>query len=445
MIFVFLILIAVRIVQSYFIVDISIFNLKWALLGEWLAQGHEMYSEAYDYTGFFSAQFFKLQHLIFGRGDNGRYVLNITLIIIQASLFNQILLKNKAFEESTYVPSLIYVVVVCSIPDFVSTSPVLISLTFILMTLNSVLRRISNQVTDAIFIEAGIYLGISTLFYAPSVVFLLGFFISLLVFSSSVPRRMILYFFSFSLVLVLAFLYHQWKGIGDLYFFNSWIYPFSLVSKEKVSLLDILFWNVVVLVFFLIAIGIVNTRGSFTNFQLKVQQMMWIWFIMAILVLMISRYRNGIEMVYFVPVFAYFLSYYLLLLERRIFRVLIPYLLVFGSISYSLFCYQKQTTTLQVGHVTDTHRGYMVLGVDLQFYKGIEMSSPCFEPYLTTRAFEGLDYYQSAIRIYDLILLANPKGFKDEIGIMDKVFFRFPELEDRYLKVEDTIYKRVSN
>ncbi|MEQ9006293.1 MAG: hypothetical protein RLP12_00305, partial [Ekhidna sp.] len=128
-------MIIIRLVQSYFINDSSSYELKWLLLGEWLGQGFRMYSETFDYTGPIAAFVYKYLYLIFGKTSFIHYGFSSLVIIFQAGIFNQLLLKNKAYDENSYLPAFLYMILMVSVPDFMALSPQLLSLTFVLLAL----------------------------------------------------------------------------------------------------------------------------------------------------------------------------------------------------------------------------------------------------------------------------------------------------------------------
>jgi len=60
------------------------------------------------------------------------------------------------------------------------------------MSLRNILRRIDNQVTDELFLNSGIYLGIAAMIYLPSTIFFFVFLFALILFSTAVTRRLLL-------------------------------------------------------------------------------------------------------------------------------------------------------------------------------------------------------------------------------------------------------------
>ena len=100
-----------------------VLELKWLLLGEWLGDGSRMYRETYDYTGPLAAMAYKYLDLLFGKSSVAHHVVSSAVIIVQAGIFNGILLRNKAFDENNYLPAFFYVVLMMCVPDFMALSP----------------------------------------------------------------------------------------------------------------------------------------------------------------------------------------------------------------------------------------------------------------------------------------------------------------------------------
>ncbi len=442
---IFVLLVLIRFIQSYFINDVSYFELKWLLLGDWLGQGFTMYSETFDYTGPIAAFIYKYLDLIFGRSQFIHHMFSSLVIIFQAGIFNQLLLKNKAYDENSYLPAFLYMILMVSVPDYMALSPQLLSLTFILLALRNVLRRIDNQVTDELFLNSGIFIGIATMIYLPSIIFFLVFLFALILFSTAVPRRLALYLFSFLLAFSMCALYFYWRG--DMWIFiNSYLIQNLLVNvKSLISLQDMLLISAG---FFLIfVLGVFKTWGAarLTNFQQKIQQVIWLMFLGGVVTFFMSNENALLELVFIVPVIAYFWTHYFILIRRRIFRFLMPGLLIIGLLIYSAYSYQTLTYPLEATTIEDASEKTMVLGGDLSYYKTLNMGTPCFNSHLSALAFNGLDYYESAGDLYKLFQKANPQTVIDDMDVMPQVIQRFPNLASDYERIESNRYVKVSN
>lgn len=435
-------MIAIRGVQGYFIHEESYYSLKWLLLGEWLNQGFRMYSQTFDYTGPLAVLVYKYLNLIFGRTAFMHYGFSSLVIILQAGIFNQLLLKNKAYEENSYLPAFLYVILMVSIPDFRALSPQLLSLTFILLALQNVFRRIDNQATDELFLNSGIYVGVATMIYVPSIIFFIVFLVAMILFSSAVARRLMLYLFGFLLSFSLCALYFYWRG--DLWvFLDSYlIQNLTLDGRSKLAFMEGVILVAGFLFIFLLSVFKTWKSARLTNFQQKMQQVIWLMFFGGLFTGLLSNEKSLHEVVFFVPLIAYFWTHYFLLLEKRIFKFLMPGLMILGLLGYSCFSYSQLVQPLQVKKVSDAHQKVMVLGENLSYYQSKKIYTPCFNKHLTNQAFKGLSYYTPASELYLLFRKTDPQTVIDEIGMMPQIFQRFPAIESAYEEFDSHRYRK---
>ncbi|MEP5614413.1 MAG: hypothetical protein ABJP45_19330 [Cyclobacteriaceae bacterium] len=445
LIFIFLILIGIRLVQTSFIEGQFLLELKWLLLGEWLDKGFKMYQEAYDYTGPLAAVIYKYLDFLFGRSPLTHHVFSSLLIIFQAGLFNRILLKNKAFDENNYLPAFFYVIATLSIPDFMALSPQLISMTFILQALSSVLRRIDNQATDQLFLNSGLFVGVATMIYLPSFVFFFVFLVSLIIFSSAIARRLLMYLFGFGLIIGMSALYFFWRG--DLYFFAQYFFVQGLFLDGDflLSFGDILTISSFFIAVFVITVGKSLTTARLTNFQQRVQQVIWLMFVGGICCYFLTNKKTGIELIFLVPLIAYFLTHYFMMIRKRFFKAIMPGVFVLGLLGFNAYAYSNLLDALVVSELPTGEANIMVLDENFGYYLNKEAGSPCFSRSICQQAFEGLEYYEASSSIYKLIDNANPDLIIDDLGVAPDIFYRFPLLEKMYAKRGLKTYYRISN
>ena len=438
-------MVLIRFVQSYFIKDVSYYELKWLLLGEWLNDGFSMYSQTYDYTGPIAVFVYKYLSFVFGRSSFIHYGFSSIVIIFQAGIFNQLLLKNKAYDENSYLPAFLYTILMISVPDFMTLSPQLLSLTFILLALRNVLRRIDNQVTDELFLNSGIFIGIATMIYLPSMVFFLVFLFALILFSTAATRRLTLYLFSFFLAFSMCSLYFYWRGDLSVFIDSYLIQNLLMERSSPLDLRGVFLISAGFITIFLISVFKTLSSARPTNFQQKIQQVIWLMLLGALATFFISNEKTLLELVFVVPVITYFWVHYFILIRRRVFKFVMPGLLIFGLLIYSMFTYQKFTRPLEVYIEQVSEEGVMILGSDLGYYKNVGMNTPCFDLNLTKRAFAGLDNYGSAGDLFKLFQKANPELVIDQIQVMPKMMERFPKIASDYRKESGTTYRKISN
>ena len=218
MVVIFLGLLSLRVLLTFQGLSLTLFELKWLLLGQRSAEGFSMYEEIFDYTGPLSVFFYRIIDNVFGKSQQAHHIISTIWLFLNAIIFNSLLRRNKNFSENNNLPALFFVLFAASIPDFMALSPQMMSMTFILLGFYNVLERIANEDTDDLFLYAGIYVGIATLFYPPAVVFFFVFLISFFLFSTPKLRRIALYFNGFLIPLGLTFCFFYWHDNG----FHAW-------------------------------------------------------------------------------------------------------------------------------------------------------------------------------------------------------------------------------
>ena len=441
---IFLILILIRSIWVIFGLPQSTTELKWLLLGERLGNGFVMYSETYDYTGPLAALIYKWLDIPFGPSRWIHLVFSSILVIVQASLLNTILLKNKAFDQNNYLPAFLYVILTSATMDFFSLSPQLMSLTFIILSLNQIFRRIDNVVKDDLFLYAGIFNALAFFIYLPSIVYFFAFLLSFIIFSTAVFRRLLLYIYGFSMVLIIIICYFYWFGAVENFWQSFFIGGFT---KPKIFFIDYsqFFQISYVLLGTLILSMSVFFTARFTNFQ---QNMMWVmvFFIAAAIVsILISPELSPSDLLYFIPPSAFFLTHYLLNLQRRIVRFILPITMVAALVIYPWVMKTAISGLLVEKEVPQSSGKLMVIGDDLSQYIGYEMASPFIDPYLGKKSLEGLDYYGGAAQIHNNIITSDPDIILDQWGVVPQLFERFPVIEKRYEKLHAGEYRKISN
>ena len=416
-------------------------QFKWLLLGERLGEGFRMYSETYDYTGPLAAYTYKLLDTIAGRSWLMHQIIATLVVMIQAGILNVILLRNGAFNENNYFPALFYVLAASAIPDSYALSPQLLSLTFILLSINNIFRRIDNEVTDELFLYAGLYLGVAVLFYLPAIVYFIVLLASLLLFSSPASRRLFLFFYGLLIPIIVAFCYFYWFD-AHWAFLDSYLGRGILnIRSYSMGLIDLLIISSFFLTLLLITIFVVLGTGKFANFQSKIQQVMLLTIGGGLLAVLAGVELGPSQLIMFVPALSFFLSHYVLILRKPLYQITVPYLLVIVLLIYPYLDFPG------IAHKPEkeselSEQSLMYLGDDLANYKTYKIASPFLDKELKKYWIEKLDYYQPAARIFDIIRQSDPDVIIDEEGILSKMFFRYPDLEASYEKSGDK-YTRV--
>lgn len=443
---IFFILILIRSVWIIFGLPQSLAEFKWLLLGERLANGFVMYSETFDYTGPLAALAYKWLDIIFGSSRWVHLVISSLLVILQASALNTILLKNKAYNENNYLPAFLYVILMCSTMDFFALSPQLMSLSFIILSLNQIFRRIDNVVKDDLFLYAGLFTGLATFIYLPAIVYFFAFLLSFVMFSSAVLRRLLLFVYGFSIVLLIIGCYFFWFGAVQDFWYSFFVAGFAKPKSFFVDYSQLFQISYVSLGVLVLSMSAFFT-ARFTNFQ---QNMMWVmvFFILAATIaLLISPELSPSDILFFIPPGAFFLTHYLLSIKKRILRAILPITIILGLLVYPWIIRNSIAglTVDQTDKTNDSKRKMMVIGSDLRKYKGHDIASPFIDPYLSQKKLESLKYYAGAAELHDNIIKSDPDIILDQWEIIPEMFERFPIIEKRYTKLQEGEYRKINN
>ncbi len=418
---------------------LTIQELNWMLLGERLAQGKLIYAEAIDNTAPLSALVYWIIFSLFGKSWLALHIIAIFLICFQGFYLNQGFNKTRVFNEKTYVPLLIYVLFTMVSFDLSTLSPALMSVTFLTMTLKNILHLDSKSPITDLF-KIGFYLGLSTLFYLPAVVFLPASILLFALFRTSSIRALLNIFSGFLLTIVLLLLFFIFQGnLGDFYRYfiksiflsKTWIYDINL-------LLYLFGFPLVVL---LVSIVKLKTSRGFINYQQNSHWLIIIWTLFTFAALVISPKLSSTSIIIFAPVFSFFFSQFLLM-QRKRWLAEVQLLVSLGiilSITYTLF-FQIGTTASQYQNiVVDTKKEkkqqkIMILGNQIESYYGNTIASP-FINWKISEAYVGdLDTYTVINFVKNSILEDRPELIIDhsENKISETIFSRIPLLYNYY-------------
>ncbi|MDH5608953.1 MAG: DUF6427 family protein [Cyclobacteriaceae bacterium] len=449
----FLVLVILFVLRlSLWIADIPLtgMELKWLVLGERLGDGFLMYKESYDYTAPFSAMVYKILDIITGKRVLVHQFVGSVILFLNAVLFNILLLRNKAFTENNYLPALLYVLFACVTPGAMVLSPQLMSSTFILLALNNVLRRVDNEATDELFIYAGLYIGVSVLFYAPSIVYSLLFLVALLVFSTAIGRRLVLYLFGLLLPLMIAASYYYWVGSFSYFIDSFWIR--GLIGSRTWHLSVPVFFISSSLPMFWFVVSLLHTVifGRFGNYETRIIQIFFLFGVAVFLSFLLDVDFSSTQMIFFVPVSAFFTTHFILNLSHRLLGKVLPWLITIPTLLFPFVIgnyldysslYVKPEQVVWEGE----DQSIMLIGYPVDAYLGQSIAGPFIDPELSEYGDTYLDLYEKAADMYTSIDRKRPDMIMDQVGMMEKMFHRFPLLEREYEQAGPGRYVRIKS
>jgi len=427
-------------------------EIKWLTLGEKLAQGGVMYRDVWDNTPPLAAFVYKWLFIFFGKSTTPYRILSIILVFFQAGIFNNMLLKNKAYNQNTYVAALIYMLFMNLSFDFFTLSPVLMAMTFILLATNNLFKRMDNKSKDEMFVQIGLYLGIATLFFLPSILYFLITILSLLIYTGSIFRRMMLLVYGFGVILTLAFAYYYWYdalGAFSVQFITSVL---RIETINYISFFELCLLIAVPFLIFVVSLFKMNQKGRFINFQIKIQRVMLFFFLSGIVAMTMVKDFATYQLIYFIPSVAFFVAHYILTIRNWLVAevtFLFILLLIFVNnllplkkyLHIDRFANYDNLIVRQSTHYKLTKgKKILIIGEEINEYYDSKLSTPYLNWQYAKYHLSSPDYYDNLTAIYQHFTKDMPEVILDEKGVIPALFEKMPTIQSRYSLQSDNVY-----
>jgi len=435
-----------------------VYETNWLLIGESLNSGNFLYKDLLSPIAPLAAWVYMAIEFVFGKSVLPLQILSLLLVTYQFSLFNNIMLRNKAYNENSYIPALIYALMMFVFYDFFTLSPALISLTFILLVLDNIYLRIENKLQDATILKTGVFMGLAVLFYLPSIFFLIATLLSFALLTSLVLRRYLLFLYGFMFPIAIIMIYFYWQdGLDAL--FSQWIeFKFFESIKPIIDLQSILTIAVFPTIIFVIAVYGTFSAKRFTNYQVRVQQVMFIMFLAAFGSWWISEQQAPFELLVFVPYFAFFIVHLIFQFRKKIraeiftilfslFLITITYSMYYQNTSMHIFSdFNKLTTRESIYEESIKGKSAMILGGTTEMYQNAEsIATRFYDPALSEALLNRMNEKRQLITLYDDIEKHKPEVIIDFLGLLEKYHDEMIFENADYHQKSNFIYVRNSN
>lgn len=227
------------------------------------------------------------------------------LILLNGIQLNSIFIRNASFQESSYVPAAIYVILMSASESFYYLSPALIGVSFLLISLNYLFYHIKYRGTEENILSTGFTLGLAVLCYYPYLWVYLMVMIIYLLYSGTITRRYFLITWGFILPLLITWVIFFLLNRGDD-FLDS-LFSEIVNFQEMGEML-----NKGLLVYGLgLALGLIAAIQNFsgqgmTNHQILVQKAMsWVG-LFGIIVFAVFGNNDLTALAMLLPAIAYF-------------------------------------------------------------------------------------------------------------------------------------------
>lgn len=416
---------------------------KWLLLGEKMSGGASIYIDIDTNVGPLSASVYWLLHNLFGKSTLSLHLAALILIFAQAMIFNFTMDRTDVLKERSYIPSLLYITFSVMYTDMLTLSPLLMSATFLLISIRELLYLLKNGNEDQGVFKVGFYIGIASLFYFPNIIFLGLVVMSYLLYTNTILRRYFILLFGFFFPILMMGMHYLIKG--DFVHFIDYFWWKSLFIKTVyyIGSLDFLILLVVPAVFLIYSIFRVLTSRGYVTYQSKIQRIMSIWVLCSIAVYMISDEKSSFQLILLVPVLSYFGTGMFFLVRKSLFRELI----YAGTTALILFVHigslndvgekvvlNPENISLVNNEITSAIKGkkMFVIGKSFDNYKNNSVATRFFDWRISTKYFLNLDYMKNPDLILKEFQKDPPEVIVDNLGVAPKLFERVLAIDNNY-------------
>lgn len=435
-----------------------VYEINWLLIGENLNSGKILYKDIITPIAPLAAWTYQLIVFLFGKSILALQVLSILLVTYQFSLFNNIMLRNKAYHENSYIPALVYALMMSIFYDFFTLSPALISLTFILLVLDNIYLRIENKLQDVTILKTGIFMGLAVLFYSPSLLFFVATLLSFALLTGLVLRRYLLFIYGFIFSILTVLIYFYWQNALSALFLQ-WILFNTLHSS--IPLMDLQSTLVIATfptVIFLFALYKTFTAARFTNYQVRVQQVMFIMFLAGLGSWWVSEQQVPFELIVLVPSLAFFITHLILQFKRRlraeIFTITFTALLLFitytvyyqNSVIAKLGDFQQLKSTKTIYEEIIKGKSVMILGGSVDMYQSVgTIATRFYHPSLSQVILDEMTEKEQLVAFFDDIHKYEPEVIMDFSGLFKKHKNKAIDIDGFYKQKSNILYVRNSS
>lgn len=427
-------------------------ELKSLVIGEKVQEGRTLYAEIVDSSGPLAAWFNGFIDLLFGRSMMARHILAFIVLFFQAAFVGIMFADKKAFSENTYIPSLIYAILIFFSFDTLSLTPELLGTGFILLALNNLFKEIEfrEQRNESIF-NLGLYISLASLFSFSLFLYLPGALIILIIFTRHPPRKYFLLICGFIIphLLLMSIFYLQDS------FSEMWMYYYvpnlSLNVTRYISAGSLWWLGALPLFFLLVSLFMLNREARLTKYQTQLVQSMFFWMVFSFLHLFFSKDIRPQSFITVIPSLSFFITHALLVIHKKkvaeisvwillLTTVCISYLARYGAIGVD---YGK--LIVKEDKATEGVQKALALDNDISIYKNHSLASPFFNWDLSMEIFSTPDYYESVIKVYQGIINDPPDVIRDRDDKLKPFLERIPDLKRMYVRNDIFYVKKKAN
>ena len=418
-------------------------EILWIRLGERMADGWKLYANIADETGPIPALVYALLAKLNLADSQVLRYLGSGLILMQAFLLNRIGQRYLLFNDRHYLLALCYLIMSHVGPDAVSLSPALFSVTFLILAYGQIFKIIKDGAAADEAMYLGLLLGMATLCYQQSAIFILPFYLSALFFSGLRLNQYLLILVAMCLPVAGVYAFYLIGG-GETDFWRCFLAPFRIGFLVSWTGWEFIFGFGGFLMLIALLGWVVANQNSRVNFQRLSYSIFFFGLIVSGLILVLGTIQTTSQVLFVVPHAAFFLGQYLQYARSGFARELM-FLMVLVFMLTGFFAMANPKFGRQImGHslfLEEPPKGFvanfrnksiLLLSNDFRYYKYNKPATRFFKFYLSdikptdSQTYEGLIYW------YQNLAENNPVLIYDPSGIIPPLAVRIPEFGKCY-------------
>jgi len=423
--------------------DLSLTDIRGMAIGEMLSEGKIMYSEIWDSTGPITAMANWVMESIAGRNNGFRHFVTIVIFFLQAGYFGILLNQNRAFDQYSYLPSLLYGVLVFVSLDNISFSREVLATSFLMLAIDKVFVQIQfrNQTYPNIHV-LGIFLGLASLCVLGYSIFFPATILILLITTRVNFNVLALITLGFLFPHLVLIFIHLSKGSLTELWLNYYAVHFTTSGTSYIGILGIL--SIAALPLLYLIFGLLKGSGSIrlTKYQSQISSIMIIWLIFGTIEILISRQRTAQTMIVCIGPVAYFVHYFLIRIRKKWLAESMLWIFLIGVPVIASIALKGKIKTVDYLKIFPSaittqplqNKKILVLEDNMNFYRTNRCASWFLEWELSEKLFSSDLSYKKIALINKAFHSDLPEAIVDPSNLMAGIFYRLPELEKHYTK-----------
>jgi hypothetical protein len=429
-------------------------ELRSFVIGEKVHEGHSLYTELIDSTPPLASWFYGLTDLIFGRSLTIRHLLAFLILFSQSAFLGIMLIDKKVFAENTYIPSFIFSLLAFISFDSLSLTADLLASGFILLTLNNLFKEIEFRIQrDETIFNLGLFLSLASLLRFSHIIYLPGAIMVLLIFTRSAPRKYLLMLLGFSLPHVFLICVYLLSGNFQSLWEHFYLPNLRFESDSLISATSLLLLCAIPLLYLFISLFILNRDGHLTKYQSQIFQVMFLWFVVALIEILFASDRRPQSLITLLPPVSFFLTHFLLLIRRRKYADMHLWILLVAIVTVAYLARYNKIESVKYDKLVvkkSKHpvKGKRILVLDHQpaLFVENQLATSFYEWNVSSSIFEQPDYYNNLLIVSRSFEADPPEIIVDPKNLMKAFFERIPALKAKYdQSPEGYRLKKVSN